>query len=135
MEYKVKNINSLHVRISPIVNECLITGDTPSWLTKGRTVLIIKDKTKGNEVTNYRPISCLLVMWRLFTRIILEEIYQHQDISGLLPEEQKGCKKRIRGTKDQLLMTKPLFETVKNGKSVWQWAGSIIKAFDIIPHS
>ena len=116
-------------------NECLISGDVPPWLTKGKTILIIKDKTKRNEVTNYRPITCLSVMWKLFTSIISEEIYQHLDKNGLLPEEQKGCKKRSRGTKDQLLIDKTIIRNCKK-RQIGLAMGWIDykKAFDMVPH-
>ena len=37
--------------------------DSPGWMTSGRTVLCIKDSKKGNAADNFRPISCLPVMW------------------------------------------------------------------------
>ena len=40
------------------LNACL-EGETPWWMTKGRTGIIQKDKSKGNEASNYRPITCL----------------------------------------------------------------------------
>ena len=49
----------------------------------------MKDKTKGKEVTNYRPIACLSLIWKLLTYIISEEIYNHLDSNNLLPEEQR----------------------------------------------
>ena len=33
-----------------------LEGEAPQWMTKGRTVLIWKDKSKGNEASNYRPL-------------------------------------------------------------------------------
>ena len=41
------------------ISSCLVEGKVPRWITKGRTLLIQKDKTKGNEASNYRPITCL----------------------------------------------------------------------------
>ena len=32
----------------------------------GRTVLILKDREKGNDVTNFRPITCLPFMGKIF---------------------------------------------------------------------
>ena len=80
MEYKVfgelriKNLTSLHLALAAMFNECLTSEVVPDWLTKGTTYLIIKDKSKGNDVTNYRPITCLSLLWKLFTGILAEEM-------------------------------------------------------------
>ena len=63
--------------------------DSPSWMTYGRTVLCQKDPGKGNAVENYRPITCLPLMWKLLTGIIAEELYTYLERENLLPEEQK----------------------------------------------
>ena len=102
--YWIKHLTTLHERLATLFNDCLSSGNAPNWLTKGKTILIMKDKTKGKESTNYRPITCLSLIWKLLTYIISEEIYNHLDSNNLLPEEQKGCRKRNRGTKDQLLI-------------------------------
>lgn len=39
------------------------------WLTNGGKVLIMKNKEKGNDVINSILITCLLSMWKVFTRI------------------------------------------------------------------
>ena len=72
------------------------------WLTKGRTALLLKDKSKGNIASKYRPITCLPFMWKFLSSVIADQIYGHSDQEKLLPEEQKGCRKRSRGTNDLL---------------------------------
>ena len=68
-------------------------GYVPSWLIRGRTSLLQKDKSKGNVASNYRHITCLLLMWKLLTGVISDQIYTHLDQEKLLPEEQKGAGK------------------------------------------
>ena len=53
-------------------------------------------------MSNYRPITCLPLMWKLLTGMIAEDMYTHLEGRGILPEEQKGCKKDSRGTNDLL---------------------------------
>ena len=65
-------------------------------MTMGRTVLVVKDSTKGKVPSNYRPITCLPVMWKLLTGVIAEAIYQHLDDNEVLPWEQTGCTKGRR---------------------------------------
>ena len=68
--------------------------NTPKWMTSGKTVLCQKNHSKGNAVDNYRPISCLPLMWKLMTGTIAESIYNFLDVNDKLPVEQKGCKKK-----------------------------------------
>ena len=83
------------------------------WLTVNRTVLIQKDKEKGNVVNNYRPITCLPIMWKLFTGILADEIYNHQEKEQLLPMEQNGCRRKSRGMKDHLLIDRMIIRNCK----------------------
>ena len=58
----LKNSSSLHERVRFQLKEWLGSGFLPSWLTRGRTLLLQKDKSKGNVASNYRPIICLPLM-------------------------------------------------------------------------
>ena len=39
----LKNRTSMHDRLTEQLEACLSSGNVPTWMTKGRTVLIIKD--------------------------------------------------------------------------------------------
>ena len=84
--------------------------DLPEWMTHGRTVLCQKEPRKGNTADNYRPITCLPLMWKLLTGVIAEEMYNYLEREKILPEEQKGCTRGSRGTKDQLLIDKTVLK-------------------------
>ena len=86
----LKNFSSLHGTVRSQLKECLDSGFVPSWLTKERTALLQKDKSKGNIARNYRPITCLPLMWKLLFGVIADQIYGHLDQQELLLEEQKG---------------------------------------------
>jgi hypothetical protein len=72
--YWIKNFANLHERISEQLNGCLEMGVVPEWMTKGRTCLILKDRSKGGLVSNDRPITCLPLMWKLLTGIIGQSV-------------------------------------------------------------
>ena len=78
-------------------------GDLPEWITHDRTVLCQKDPQKGNTGDNYRPITCLPLMWKLLTGMIAEGMYNYLEREKILPEEQKGFKRGSCRTKYQLL--------------------------------
>ena len=63
--YWLKNSTPLHDKLMVYLLDCLDSGVVPDWLTKGRTVLIQKDKAKGNIASNYRPITGLCLVWKL----------------------------------------------------------------------
>ena len=111
-------------------------GDLPEWMTHGRTVLCQKDPRKDNAGDNYRPITCLPLMWKLLTGVIAEEMYNYLEREKILPEEQKGCRRGSRGTKDQLLIDKTILKDCRERHTnlSMAWIG-YRKAYDLVPHS
>ena len=105
-------------------------------MTKGRTVLIQKDKSKGTFASNYRPITCLPLCWKILTALLTDEIYAFLENNQFLPEEQKGCRRKSRGTGDQLYIDKMILKEVKTRKKnlAMGWI-DYQKAFDMLPHS
>ena len=96
------------------LKECLDSEFVPSWLTRGRTLLLQKNKRKGSAASNYRPITCLLLMRKLLTGVIADQISTHLDQEKLLPEEQKGCRKGSRGTNDLFYIDRAVIKEVKS---------------------
>ena len=113
-EFWLKNFSSLHERVRLQLKKCLDSVFVPSWLTRGKTSLLQKDKSKGNVASNYRPLTCLSLIWKLSTGVIADQIYEHLDQEKLLPEEQKGCKKGSRGTNDLVYIDRAVFKEVKS---------------------
>ena len=58
----LNNFSSLLERVRLLLKECLDSGFVLSLLTRGRTSLLQKDKSKGNVASNYRPVTCLPLM-------------------------------------------------------------------------
>ena len=94
----IKTFISCHNRMAAQLQLCFEMNEIPNWLTTGKTVLITKDREKGNDVTNFRPKTCVRLMWKIFTRLLSKERFDHQENERLLPEEQKVPKK-IEGDK------------------------------------
>ena len=57
-------------------------------MTKGKTTWIQKDPSKGTAPNNYRPITCLPLMWKILTAQICEKIYHSFVWHRLFPEER-----------------------------------------------
>ena len=108
----------------------------PEWMTKGRTTSIKKGPSRGTATNNYRPITCLPMMWKILTAQIREEIYYSLTSRRLFPGEQKGCCKGSRGRAellyiDQLILNEKQTRR-KNLAMTWI---DYKKAYDMIPHS
>ncbi len=56
-------------------------------------------------------------MYKLLTSTTAQGLYRHMDDQQLFPEEQKGCKKRFRGTKDQLIIDKAVLKDCRSRKT------------------
>ena len=134
--YWLKNFSSLHSRIVSQLSDVLMHGKPPEWMTTGRTVLIPKDPKKGNTPSNYRPITCLPIMYKVLTAMISDSIYKHLEDENVIPWEQKGCGRKSRGTKDQLIIDKYVMKDSKSRKSnlMMGWI-DYRKAYDMVPHS
>ena len=117
----LKHVRSVRVILAELFNECINQSNVPKWLTKGVTTLVLKNKDKGNAVTNFRPITCLPLMWKMLTGIIAEEMYKHMAMKKLIPDEQKGCRKESRGSDFRFC------EIVRVDKLVLQWHGLITR--------
>ena len=99
--YWLKNLPALHERIATQMDDMINNGtDIPKWMTTRKTILCQKDPGKRNAVDNYRPTSCLPLMWKLMTGIIANSVYEYLEMNKLLPVEQNRCWRNSRGTKD-----------------------------------
>ena len=134
--YWIKNFNNLHGNIALQLDRCLQENNVPSWMVTGKTLLCVKELEKGNAVANFRPITCLPLLWELLMGILAEELYEHLEQANILPWEQKGCRKGSRGTKDQLLIDKMIVKNCKKrlASLVVAWI-DYRKAYDMVPHS
>ena len=67
-------------------------------------------------------------------KIIADEIYRFLENEGILPEEKKGCRRKSKGTVDQLYIDKMLLHKVKRRKNnlVMGWI-DYRKAYDMVP--
>ena len=66
-------------------------ADVPDWLVEDLTYLLPKTEETKNQ-KNYRPITCLMMMYESLKSIITERTYTFLSECDLLPPEQKDAK-------------------------------------------
>ena len=101
-----KRFSRWHSRLTEHLQTCIVVGDVPTWMTKGKKSLIQKDSENGNAANSYCPITCLPLMWKVLTSVLREKVYTHLSDKNALPDEQKECREDSRETKGQLLTHK-----------------------------
>ena len=131
-----KKFTSIHDRLALEMNRCLQRAHEPEWMTKRRTTLIQKDPSKGTAPNNYRPITCLPMMWKIFTAQMWEEIYYSLTSRRLFPEEQKGCRKGSRSTAELLYIDQQILNESKTRRKnlAMAWI-DYKKAYDMVSQS
>ena len=131
-----KKFTSIHGRLALEMNGCLQAAQVPEWMTKRKTTLTQKDPSKGNAPNNYKPITCLPMMWKIRTAQIKEKIYYSLISRGWFPDEQKGCRKGSRGTAELLYIDQhTLDESKKRRKNLAMAWFDYKKAYDMVPQS
>ena len=128
-------LSKLHPKMATIFDKIMLNpNDCPEWLTTGKTSLVAKKK-ETKDPSNYRPITCLPIMYKILSSIITSRMTHHIDANNIIPAEQKGNASNTFGTIDQLIVNKMVMETVKskhqNLSTAWI---DYKKAFDSVPH-
>ena len=108
-EFWFKKFTSIHDGLGLEMNRCLQGAHVPEW----KDTLIQKDPSKWTALNNYKPITCLLMMWKILTAQIREKIYYSRKSCGLFPDEQKGCRKGSRGTAELLYIDQHILNKSK----------------------
>ena len=85
---------------------------------------------------NYRPITCLPMMWKILTAQIREKLYYSLTSRGLFPYEQRGCRKGSTGTGELLYIDQHILNESqtrqKNPAIAWIYYK---KAYDMVPQN
>ena len=111
---------------------------------KGENNTNTERRKKGKTASKYRPIYILCIyslqlyflVWKLLTGVIVEDVYRIFDTNLLLLQEQKGCRRRSRGTNDLLLTDKMIIGEVRMKKQDLSVAWiDCKKVYDMVPNS
>ena len=96
-----------------LFNKILDTGDIPEdWLT-GLIIPIYKNKGEKNDPNNYRGITLLSCLGKLFTSILNHRLTEFCESNLILKEIQAGFRKGY-STLDHIFVLKNLIDIFKS---------------------
>ena len=78
--------------LTKIINKSLSEGIFPS-IWKQAIVTPILKKGDAQDKTNYRPVSCLMVLSKVLEKIVCSQITEYMETNKLIPDNQHGFRK------------------------------------------
>ena len=136
------NISSYFLKLAmPLIEDSLAflfntsieTSLFPDLWKVARVTPIFKAGDRANK-SNYRPISVLPVISRLFEKLIYNQLYQFLNENGLLAPEQSGFRALHSTVSSLLKNTDDWYSGIDLGKLVGIVYVDLKKAFDTVDH-
>ena len=126
-----------HLLLYPLVkliNMCFRKGVYPDQLKLARIVPIYKGKGETDDPTNYRPISCLPYIGKVFERCLTNRIINFCDKFSLFSNNQFGFQSG-KSTCDALIhLTEIIYNSLDKKEHNITILIDLQKAFDTISH-
>ncbi|CAH2215861.1 jg23949, partial [Pararge aegeria aegeria] len=125
-------IDSVSPLLTRIFDKILNTGEIPDQWTMSHIILIHKKGAK-DDIGNYRPISLMSNIYKIFSKVILQRITRQLDDNQ--PREQAGFRRNF-STIDHIHTVKQVIEKYREySKPLYIAYIDYNKAFDSLKHS
>lgn len=126
-------IHQLQKPLEHIFNQCIINSVWPDALKKAEVIPLHKSG-KQNNTSNYRPISLISNIAKVFEKIIHKRIYSFAIKHKIFADNQYGFLKN-RSTKDAFVkLTSKIYNNLDNSKPTIATFLDLAKAFDTVNH-
>ena len=119
--------------LSIIINQSLCTGIFPNWLKLAKVIPLYK-KDDNKSFGNYRPISLLSSLSKVFEKIVFDQLYEYLISNGLLFESQYGFRKQHSTELTALELTDRIRREIDENKIPFSVFLDLSKAFDTLNH-
>ena len=125
--------NTIVKPLTYIFNCSIKSGEIPTDFKVAKIIPIQKSGTK-TDPANYRPISVLSTVSKIFEKGIHRQLYDYLKKHGLLADSQSGFRP-LHSTHTSLLeITEYLLANMNSGHMTGAIFLDLRKAFDVIPH-
>ena len=116
-----------------IVNQMLITGIFPNKLKTSKVIPIFK-KGDDTSISNYRPISLLSSLSKIFEHVIADQLTEYLISHNLLCSEQFGFRTGYSTELAALQLVDKMINQVDEGNIPLNIYIDLSKAFDTLDH-
>lgn len=116
-------------------NKSLLLGKFPSSWKRACVTPIFKHKGSSSDPTNYRPISLLPTLSKVFEKLIFQKIYEHISENNLLTEKQSGYRPGHSTHLQLIYLTHQLHSALNENNNFTAIFLDISKYFDKIWHN
>ena len=119
--------------LTHLVNLSLAQGCFPNDLKISRTCPIFKNGSR-KEASNYRPISCLPVLSKVFEKVVFNQLYEYLIINNILSPNQFGFQPGKSTLHPIIHILNYIAEAFNQNKFVVATFLDLSKAFDLVNH-
>ena len=120
-------------RLSDIINMSFTNGIFPDILKIAKVVPIYKEGSRDN-ILNYRPISILSALSKVFERVIYNRLYSFMDSFKLFSPNQYGFRAKRSTTHALIEIVEKIRNATNSNKTVSCILLDLRKAFDTLNH-
>ena len=130
-----KKFPSIHENLVGTMRKwCIRPEEMLNIIPVGKTFLIPKTN-RLDLPSEYRPITCLNTIYKVFTGLIAGYLKDHLMTNEIWDQEQTGAREKVLGTIDQLLIDQCIMEEVREHKRNLAVAYyDYKKAYDFVQH-
>ena len=131
----IESADALGNSIKNLFNLIIKTGMFPDEWKVAHVTPIYKGKGSKSTLENYRPISILPPIAKLFESLITKKLYDHLESEGLLHDTQYGFRKSRSCELALNSMIQSWRESLGSEKEVFSLFLDFSKAFDTVDHT
>ena len=126
-------IDNIAPILSQIFNSCIDEGTFPDLMKHSKVIPIFKSGCKKNP-SNYRPISILPALSKIFERIMLDQMLNHFNLNDILHDRQFGFTKGRSTTDASARLVTQILEAWESSQDAVGIFCDLSKAFDCVDH-